>query len=262
MIDFLSRFSPCKANKIDDGFLAKYDFIITLGAFAKNIKSDICIHPFLDVSTDLYIRYEAGTEEGVSALFLYEFYNGDELKNYINDLDYGYLTSETNISEEELLHLKGLLNQRRNPILLIGSDFYVNPKNENILNMFSYLIADSKLNIAFLSTDNNLAYNISKTSAKLDAIGNLPENNGCIVYVDYKIENEPILKISNEFAKVWKLKNNDLINVKFDEFVIEAKCLQDDRFGGMIGILNHIEDINCGYRYKQTIITKSKLEKR
>ncbi|RAX54933.1 hypothetical protein CCY99_01965 [Helicobacter sp. 16-1353] len=251
-LDSLTQHNPIP---IDENFLKKYDFIITLGAFAKNIKSDICIHPFLDVSTNLYIRYEAGTEEGVAALFLYEFYNGVKLRNYINELDYGYLTSETNISEEEMLHLKGLLSQRRNPLLLIGSDFYIHPRNENIINIFSNLLNHSKLNIVLLSKDNNMAYNINTTNIALEPIGNLPENNGCIIYVDYRLENEAILKISNEFARVWKVKNNDIIKIKFDDFDILVKCRLDDKFGGVIGILNYTKDIDCGYRYKQVIIT-------
>ncbi len=241
---------------LNDTFLAKYDCIITLGAYTKHIKSDVCLHPFLDVDTNLYIRYEAGTEEGVSALFLYEFCDNKNLKSYINDLDYGYLTSETNITEEEMSYIKVLLKKAKNPLLLVGSDFYVHIKKDNILSMLSY-IGESWLNIAFLSVDTKSICKIPISRVSLKQIDELPENNGCIVYLDYDLVEHSMLKISNEFAKVWKLKDGDNIAVCLDNFSVNSLCRLDDDFGGVIGILNtNKECIDVGCRYKKAIIEK------
>lgn len=255
MVD-LNQFANLYKNNIDNNFLSKYDFIITLGAYIKDFKSDICIHPFLDSNTNLYIRYEAGTEEGVSALFLYDFYKGDKLNKFISELDYGYLTSETNISEEEMSHLQAIINQSKNPLLLIGSDFYINNKSNNIINILSYIAEDSNINILLLSQNKKSIYRLNNINKSLENINHLPENNGCIIYLDYEITSCATLKISNEFSKVWKLQDKDMIEISFDDFKINAQCILDETFGGVIGILNYTKILNCGYRYKQVSVKK------
>ncbi|MDE6886842.1 MAG: hypothetical protein K2P17_07385 [Helicobacteraceae bacterium] len=242
--------------KFSDDFLKQYDFIITLGVYAKDLESDVCLLPFLDSKTKTYIRYEVGTEEGVSALFLYEFYKGNLLKDFIDELDYGYLTSETNISEEEMLLLKNTLKSKNNPLLIIGNDFYLHKRSKNILDMFANLIDNSILNISFLSLDKKEVYQIQKQEKLLETLETLPENNGCVIYLDSKLEQDSTLLISNEFAKAWKLQDKDKISIYFDDNQIDCSCKIDNNFGGVIGILNLANELDCAYRYKQAKIKK------
>ena len=88
----------------DKSALKNYDFIITLGFYNPALLShcNVCFYPFLDCEADFYVRYEVGTEEGVVALLLYEFADkgaDSRLESFINALDYGYLSAESNVSE-------------------------------------------------------------------------------------------------------------------------------------------------------------------
>lgn len=241
-------------SKFGIEYLNDFDFVVALGISSENIYSDICINPLLDATTKRYMRYEAGTEEGISALFLHDFCQSLELKNYIDALDYGYLTSETNISEEEMQELKDCFDLHKKPLLLIGSNFYMHTKSRNILSMFSYL-AES-LNIAFLSMNENEIFTIKNRISNLEAISELPENNGCMVYVDSKLYKRSVLRFSSEFAKAWRIKNGDVIDIAFDGFNIKTDAILDTKLCGVIGILGLDMDIDCGYRYKQVVINK------
>lgn len=253
MIDF-------SAAKIVRDFIADYDLIITAGAYAKGFESDICLHPFLDSPTKSYIRYEAGAEEGVAAIFLHDFYcqnDGEDdgaaakdaaaknaVESFIESLDYGYLTSECNLSEEEMCQIAALVAAKSRPLLLVGSDFFESPRAKNIIAMLSHLAKNSRLKVAFLSPDSALVSESFEKSSRESAAGNAPggvqdsplspiakieENNGCVVFVD-SCENAaaekvaesemaenaanlggessgaPRLKISAEFAKAWHLR--------------------------------------------------------
>lgn len=258
MVKMLNKGSIMIGNYIDSIFsidyLKEFDFIVALGISSKNIYSNICINPFLNTKTNFYIRYEAGTEEGVSVLFLYDFYKSLELKDYIEKLDYGYLTSETNISEEEMKELKRNFISHKKPLLLVGSSFYTHKRSLNILNIFSYL-AES-INIAFLSIDADKIYTIKNQKLNIEPICDLPENNGCMVYIDSVIKDKPLLCFSNEFSKAWRIGNNDYVEIIFNDFKIKAKTFLDPNLSGVIGLLSLDKEIDCGYRYKQVVINK------
>lgn len=225
------------------------DFIITLGFYnpALLAKCDVCFYPFLDCKTDFYVRYEVGTEEGVVALFLYEFAKkgaDSALDNFINALDYGYLSAETNVSEEELLNIKSALNNAKNPLLIIGDDIFSHPRKNNILNMLSALKAHSKLDIKC----ENLAQNYH-----LESIAELPEYNGCVIYLNESAKNE--LKISSEFARAWRLSDDDKISFQVDNKMINTNCKLDKNFSGVIGILEQSTQ-SVGYKFKTIAIKR------
>lgn len=221
------------------------DFIITLGLYDPKLKCDVCLYPFLDCKADFYIRYEVGTEEGVVALLLYELARRDSaLTSFINSLDYGYLSAETNISEEELLKLKNALLVAKNPLLIIGDDILTHPRKANILNMLSALKAHSKLEIKCEHLSQNYA---------LEAIAELPEYNGCVIYLNHSAKNE--LKISSEFARAWRLSDNDKISFKVDDKIINTSCKLDKNFSGIIGILEQSTQ-STGYKFKTIAINK------
>lgn len=226
-----------------------YDFIITLGFYNPALlpKCDACFYPFLDCKTDFYVRYEVGTEEGVVALLLYELANNSadsKLRDFINSLDYGYLSAETNVSEEELLRLKNALIKAKNPLLIIGDDIFSHPRKDNILNMISALKAHSKLEIK--------CEHLSQSYA-LEAVAELPEYNGCVIYLNNGAKNE--LKISREFARAWRLSDNDKISFQVDSEMINTSCKLDKNFSGIIGILEQSTQ-SVGYKFKTIAINK------
>ncbi len=241
-------------SKFSIDYLSNFDFVVTLGVYSKDINSDICINPLFDKNTKLYIGYEAGTEEGISALFLHDFCKSIELRDYINMLDYGHLTSETNISEEEMQDLKRSFTEHQKSLLLIGSNFYTHSRSYNILNMFSCLT--ESMNIAFLSINADEIYTIKHKIKDIEPIDNLPENNGCMVYIDSMLYAQPALYFSSEFAKAWKVNNGDIVEVSFDGFKIQVNAILDSSLRGVIGVIGLDKEIDVGYRYKQVLITK------
>lgn len=229
--------------------LKHYDLIITLGFYNPSLlaKCDICFYPFLDCETDFYVRYEVGTEEGVVALFLCEFADGgadSALNNFTNALDYGYLSAETNVSEEELLRIKSAINDAQNPLLIIGDDIFSHPRKDNILNMLSALRAHSKLDIKC----ENLSQNYH-----LEMVAELPEYNGCVIYLNNSAKNE--LKISSEFARAWRLSDRDNISFQVDDKMINTSCKLDKNFSGVIGILEQSTQ-SVGYKFKTIAIKR------
>lgn len=236
--------------------LENYDFIATFGVYqskskVKNqFKSQVCLHPFLDTDTHSYMRYEVGAEEGIGALFLHALYAGQDraVLAYINDLDFGYLTSETNLSEEEVDCLKMLVGQSKKPLLLIGSDVYLHDKASNIINMLHCLDID----IMVLSPNANHLHHLNKSDILPKPICGIPENNGCIVYLDYGVES--YFRISKEFARAWKLDDGVAVELSFDGVSVERTCQLDDKFSGIIGLLG-MKDF-YGYPYKQATIEK------
>ena len=268
--------------------LKNYDFIITLGFYNPTLlaKCDICFYPFLDCETDFYVRYEVGTEEGVVALFLYEFANKSadfKLKDFINALDYGYLSAETNVSEEEFAEIKSLIHTHKNPLLLVGSDILAHSHKANILNMLSALKAHSTLNILVEGDSAEILLNSDSLPQyyTLQSPQNLPEHNGCVIFVDYlnsdlgkdsrdlakdsqdsqdsakdsqNSKRIATLKISREFARAWRLSDKQKIKFSVDSQEMYAICDLDENFSGVIGILRGAKGLKQSYPFKNIII--------
>ena len=244
--------------KMNLSVLKNYDFIITLGFYNPALlpHCNVCFYPFLDCDADLYVRYEVGTEEGVVALLLYEFADkgaDSRLESFINALDYGYLSAESNVSEEELNEIKNQIKIRKKPLLLVGDDITHHAQKSNILNMLSALKSHSNLEVICVES--------LPRDFVLKPLANLPEHNGCVIFVaqdsnesnaDSKQDSRkshidskqdlanPTLKISREFARAWRLGNLQEIRFALDSQEICATCKIDENFGGIIGILSGV----------------------
>ena len=229
--------------------LKNYDFIMTLGFYNPSLlpKCDVCFYPFLDCEADFYVRYEVGTEEGVVALLLYEFADKSadlRLKDFIKSLDYGYLSAESNVSEEELSEIKNQIKLRKKPLLLIGDDISHHAQKSNILNMLCALKTHSNLEVICAES--------LPSEFILKPIANLPEHNGCVIFVaqdsnesnayskqvSIDLNANPTLKISREFARAWRLGDLQEIRFMLDSQEICATCKIDENFSGIIGILS------------------------
>ena len=217
--------------------LKNYDFIITLGFYNPALRHcNVCFYPFLDCEADFYVRYEVGTEEGVVALLLHEFADkgaDSRLESFINALDYGYLSAESNVSEEELNEIKNQIKIRKKPLLLVGDDIAHHAQKSNILNMLCALKAYSQIEV--------ICAEKLPSDFALKSLANLPEHNGCVIFVaqDSRVSNaNPTLKISREFARAWRLGNLQEIKFVLDSQEICATCKIDENFSGIIGILS------------------------
>ena len=83
-----------------------------------------------------FVKYEAGSEEGVAALLAAALIDRarapETLNALLDELDIGYLSAESNVSEEELERLKLMLWKRKRFTLIVGADLYDHPRVENI----------------------------------------------------------------------------------------------------------------------------------
>jgi len=134
--------------------LSDSDLIITVGSrlFSDNLavcnvltkafemnQAYICyMHPIeesnLQNIVQNFIKYEVGSEEGVLALLALTFIdNGsDELNDYLEDLDIGYLSAESNVGEEEMSFLKEKSLTAKKTTLVLGEDLFNHNNAKNI----------------------------------------------------------------------------------------------------------------------------------
>ncbi|HHH20955.1 MAG TPA: hypothetical protein ENK87_03415 [Nitratifractor sp.] len=136
--------------------LSKSDVIITLGSRIKDdapmVKNHIAMaakrqkarviymHPIVDSRINnlvtRFVKYEPGSEEGVVAMLL-ELLSREsevpaEIKSFIDELDIGYLSGESAVSEEELEAIRGDFWKRKRFTLVVGEDIFNHPEVENI----------------------------------------------------------------------------------------------------------------------------------
>ena len=98
------------------------------------------IHPLEDPEMQTivtqFIKNEVGSEEGVAALLaetlLKEAPLLESAKRFLNDLDIGQLSAESNVGEEELEVLRRSLHKRSGFSLIVGSDIYAHPRAKQI----------------------------------------------------------------------------------------------------------------------------------
>jgi NADH-quinone oxidoreductase subunit G len=90
-----------------------------------------------------FIKYEAGSEEGAAALLAHTLLQDRELTKtlhtWLDDLDIGNLSAESNIGEEELEALKRSLLKKSGFSLVVGSDLYSHPRAEQIAKIIALL---------------------------------------------------------------------------------------------------------------------------
>ena len=83
-----------------------------------------------------FVKYEAGSEEGVAALLAHTLIDTKVLDTdsaaVMEALDIGYLSAESNVGEEELETLKASLQKREGFSLVVGEDLYMHPRAEQI----------------------------------------------------------------------------------------------------------------------------------
>ncbi len=105
----------------------------------------VYMHPIVDdeISNIVtqFIKYEAGSEEGVVALLadtlLKDVELPDSVRAVLNDLDIGNLSAESNVGEEELEALRKSLIKKVGYSLVVGSDLYAHPRAENIAKLLA-----------------------------------------------------------------------------------------------------------------------------
>ena len=98
-----------------------------------------------------FIKYEAGSEEGVSALLvemlLREIEVPEAVKSFLADLDIGNLSAGSNVGEEEIEALRKSLIKKSGFSLVVGSDLYAHPRAAQIAKILALLEKYADFNV-------------------------------------------------------------------------------------------------------------------
>ena len=121
------------------------------------------MHPIEDAEigniVTQFIKYEVGSEEGVSALLVDTLLKDVELpaniRAILDDLDIGNLSAESNVGEEELEALRKSLIKKRGLSLVVGSDLYAHPQATNIAKLLALLEKYGEFNVVFVPPKGN-----------------------------------------------------------------------------------------------------------
>lgn len=202
---------------------------------------------FMD-SVELFCQYEAGSEEGVVAILTKEILSDTDLpqniKDYFENLDEGYISAETNIGEEEVEELHLMIQDASNPLIIFGKDIFLNPRVKNISRLISLIKEYSDIEIKCLSE-------LKKDTLHIEEIEELKSFDGVVVFEHNLDQGRDLLIGSAQFARAAKVKNGQKIVIENQnrEFRLDSKLK------GTIALM--ASDTNeDSYRYKVVKITK------
>ena len=181
----------------------------------------IYAHPMEDAlmqnSVTQFMKYEAGSEEGVIALLANELLKEADISNeeraYLLDLDLGYLEAESNVGDDELKLMSKSFARSSKKVLIIGSDLFAHKRALNIAKLvaliekyseFSVVMIPSEVNTAGVSLlcnldkDEDLSGVVAYGDAKGDfvisslegadlAVGALNQQEGTVVSIDNRV---------------------------------------------------------------------------
>lgn len=180
--DFLNAYSLVSGKSLYSGDLATIKDSKAIVVFGSMVNSDnpmvkyhismaskqhrarvAYMHPIEDgdISNIVtqYIKYEVGSEEGVAALLtntLVEQEGLDEnVKAFLDNLDIGNLSAESNVGEEEMAALAKSLLKKRDFTLVVGADLYSHPKAANIAKMIALIEKYSTFNVVAIPPATN-----------------------------------------------------------------------------------------------------------
>jgi NADH-quinone oxidoreductase subunit G len=180
--DFLKAYSSSSGYHLfkgDSDVLSTSEVVISFGVWFQDESTEstalvrkmldekktkfVYMHPIedatLQTSITQFIKYEVGSEEGVAALLAHTLLEDKELpkeiEDILEDLDIGYLSAESNVGEEELESMYGLINRESTTSLIVGSDVYTHPKAEQIAKLIALLEQYAGVNILCLPPAQN-----------------------------------------------------------------------------------------------------------
>lgn len=123
----------------------------------------VYMHPLEDAtlleSVTQFVKYEVGTEEGVLALLVQTLVAdetlSDEERAFLEDLDEGYLSAETNVGDDELEELVEAFVASTTKTLVIGSDVLGHERSENIAKLVAMIEKNSAFSVLVVAKEVN-----------------------------------------------------------------------------------------------------------
>ena len=144
----------------------------------------VYMHPLEDAllqnTVTQFVKYEVGTEEGVMALLAQTLTADAALdeseKAYMDELDTGYLSAETNVGEDELAMIVKQLMRSKAKTLIIGSDLLAHDRAENIARLAAFIEKHSDFSVLVVPKEVNtlgvsLISSLDKDEPMTDVVG-------------------------------------------------------------------------------------------
>jgi NADH-quinone oxidoreductase subunit G len=118
------------------------------------------VHPIKEVGIEniisQYIKNEVGSEEAALAMIADAFVEDKSSQaEFFDSLDLGYLSGESNISQEEIELLKHFSKRKKSLLLVIGEDIINHPRAKNIALIAGFLQKSGVFKVLVSPTQTN-----------------------------------------------------------------------------------------------------------
>ncbi len=206
----------------------------------------------------LFASYEINTEAAILALILRGILEQtSRLKGHVlENVDVGYLSSEANMSEEELQELIALIVKAKKRALVLNREITKHANNaflytllsglQNYLEILHIPCNDSSATTAFYDSKDQewLLETALKESVlpfeselkDLESLERISEANGSFVYVSYKSLKTPKLSFSKQFKIANKIKHSKA-KFQISNQTLECELEESPNLKGLIAIL-------------------------
>ncbi|WRA18222.1 hypothetical protein KVK73_05530 [Helicobacter pylori] len=206
----------------------------------------------------LFASYEIHTEAAILALILRGILEKtSSLKGHVLEkIDVGYLSSEANMSEEELQDLIALIVKAKKRALVLNREITKHANNaflytllsglQNYLEILHIPCYDSSAMTAFYDSKDQEW--LLETALKegvlpfeselkdLESLERMGEANGSFVYVSYKSLKTPKLSFSKQFKIANKIKHSKAV-FQISNQTLECELEESPNLKGLIAIL-------------------------
>ncbi|MGL2437661.1 hypothetical protein ACOWL5_02000 [Helicobacter pylori] len=206
----------------------------------------------------LFASYEIHTEAAILALILRGILEKtSQLKGHVLEkIDVGYLSSEANMSEEELQELIALIVKAKKRALVLNREITKHANNaflytllsglQNYLEILHIPCNDSSATTAFYDSKDQEW--LLETALKegvlpfeselkdLESLEQISEANGSFVYVSYKSLKTPKLSFSKQFKIANKIKHSKA-KFQISNQTLECELEESPNLKGLIAIL-------------------------
>ncbi|WQZ13346.1 hypothetical protein KVL10_06040 [Helicobacter pylori] len=206
----------------------------------------------------LFASYEIHTEAAILALILRGILEQtSQLKGHVLEkIDVGYLSSEANMSEEELQELIALIVKAKKRVLVLNREITKHADNaflytllselQNYLEILHIPCNDSSVTAAFYDFKDQewlleTAFKegilpFESELKNLESLEQISEANGSFVYVSYKSLETPKLSFSKQFKIANKIKHSKA-GFQISNKTLECELEESPHLKGLIAIL-------------------------
>lgn len=207
-----------------------------------------------------FSRYEVGSEEGVLALLAKELLRDEtlpeELEDYFNALDEGYLSAESNFGEEEIEEINALYQNSHKPLLVLGENLFTHPRASNIALLAGLIAHFGKAKIWMPEPNEVVAQ--KENFVIPEAIATLKSFDGVVVYkCPSKSKNEEEWLIgSAQFQMAAKVQDGEKIRIAINQEVYSRTFVLDHSLKGTIALMPRSCENDTSYCYGVAKIVK------